>query len=164
MTVADRIAVMDRGRIIQIATPSEIYEQPASRYVAEFIGDVNLFEGVARGGGGGLQLSCAGGALTIHADGESGVTPGTTAWFAVRPEKVRIGHDAPADPSTNAIAGVVWDIGYLGDMSVYHVRLPDGKTVRASLANASRTVERPIGWDDPVWLTWGSDAGVVLTR
>lgn len=164
MTVADRIAVMDKGRIIQIATPSEIYEQPASRYVAEFIGDVNLFEGVTTAGTGGMHIACSGGALAVHADGELDAAPGATAWFAVRPEKVRISHQPPADPSVNAVSGEVWDIAYLGDVSVFHVRLADGKVVRATLANASRVVEHPIGWDDKVWLSWNRDAGVVLTR
>ena len=102
--------------------------------------------------------------LTIRAESAVAVTKGQTAWFAVRPEKVRIGHDAPAGVTANAVAGEVLDIGYLGDMSIYHVRLGSGQQVRASLMNAERTVERPITWDDKVWLSWSPDAGVVLAK
>lgn len=164
MTVADRIAVMDKGRIIQVAPPAEIYEQPASCYVAEFIGAVNMFEGVAVASPGVTRIECPSTGVTVEADGDVGAVAGQPTWFAVRPEKVRVTHDAPADTSINAIAGEVWDIGYLGDMSIYHVRLADGRTLRASMANATRVVERPISWDDKVWLSWSRDAGVVLTR
>jgi putrescine transport system ATP-binding protein len=72
--------------------------------------------------------------------------------------------DKPADPSVNAIEGEVHDIGYLGDISIYHVRLPTGATVKATLTNLTRMVERPITWQDKVWLTWTPDSGVVLTQ
>jgi len=165
MTVADRIAVMDKGKLIQVAQPAEIYEQPASRYVAEFIGDVNMFEGVTDGAApGATRIVVDGCGLTVEAAGDYGVSSGATSWFAVRPEKVRVSHDPPAEAGVNAVSGEVWDIAYLGDMSIYHVRLADGVVVRASTTNASRVVERPITWDDKVWLSWSRDAGVVLTR
>ena len=84
-----------------------------------------------------------------------------TAWFAVRPEKVRIAHEPPADAARNAVPGEVWDIAYLGDMTLYNVRLASGTIVRASRLNAARSVERPITWEDRVWLSWAADAGVV---
>jgi putrescine transport system ATP-binding protein len=164
MTVADRIAVMDRGRIIQVATPSEIYEQPSTRYVADFIGDINLLEGKIARREGGTRLECAEAGVVVEASQTVDGAIGSTAWFAVRPEKVRISRDEPAYPSVNAVAGEVWDIGYLGDVSIYHVRLPSGATVKATVTNATRLVERPISWEDRVWLTWGRDSGVVLTR
>ena len=86
------------------------------------------------------------------------------AWFAIRPEKISLSLEAPAAPSVNCIAGEVWDIGYLGDVSIYHVRLPDGTTMKSTVTNRTRLVERQITWDDRVWLTWPRDAGVVLTR
>jgi len=163
MTVADRISVMDHGKIAQIAPPADIYEAPNSRYVADFIGSVNMFEGtVTAAEGGRIELSAENG-LTIRIESPASVTKGQTAWFAVRPEKVRIGHDAPAGAMANAVAGEVLDIAYFGDMTLYNVRLPSGQQVRASLMNAERTVERPITWDDKVWLSWSPDAGVVLT-
>ncbi len=166
MTVADRIAVMDRGKVIQVATPAEIYEQPNSRYVADFVGDINLLEGriTAESGNGRVHMQCVGTGATVAVDQDVQAAPGDTVWFAIRPEKVSISLDRPADVSVNAIAGEVWDIGYLGDVSIYHVRLDTGATLKATVTNRTRLVERPITWDDKVWLTWNRDGGVVLMR
>jgi putrescine transport system ATP-binding protein len=164
MTVADRISVMDQGRIVQVATPAEIYEAPNSRYVADFIGSVNLFEGkVAEVSPTAATIAAADGFAIRTANGRA-LAPGQSVWFAVRPEKLRVTHAAPADKAANAVAGEVWDIAYLGDMSLYVVKLASGKLVRASLLNAARTVEQPIAWEDRVWLSFAPDAGVVLTN
>ncbi|WP_207778673.1 ABC transporter ATP-binding protein [Kaistia algarum] len=164
MTVADRIAVMDQGRIVQVATPAEIYEQPNSRYVADFIGDINLLEGrVGASGAGEARLECVGTGATVQIAQSLSAPVGSQAWFSIRPEKVRISLEPPADPTVNAVSGEVWDIGYLGDVSIYHVRLPTGATMKATITNATRLVARPITWEDKVWLTWSNDAGVVLT-
>jgi putrescine transport system ATP-binding protein len=164
MTVADRIAVMDHGKLIQVAGPSEIYEQPNSRYVADFIGDINIVEGkVTAIAGNSIRMEASSPRVSIAVEDDAATEVGATAWLAVRPEKVRITHEAPADASINTLKGVVWDIGYIGDTSVYHVRLQDGQVFRATVANVARTVERPIGWEDEVWLTWAPTAGVVLT-
>jgi len=164
MTMADRISVMNHGHIVQVATPAEIYEAPNSSYVADFVGSVNLFEArVESASPGGVRLAATDG-FAVEAAGSASVTAGQTAFFAIRPEKVRIGHDAPAEPGINAIAGEVWDIGYLGDMTTYNVRLASGKVVRASRLNAVRSIERPIAWEDRVWLSWAADAGIVLDR
>ncbi|HMN86985.1 MAG TPA: ABC transporter ATP-binding protein [Bauldia sp.] len=165
MTVADRIAVMDRGRIVQVAAPAEIYEQPNSRYVADFIGDINLIEGrVVSAEAGLVRMDCVGTGGTVEAAQELDAKPGDPAWFAIRPEKVTISLDAPPEGTVNALSGEVWDIGYLGDVSIYHVRLPTGTTVKATVTNRTRLVERPITWEDKVWLSWPRDSGVVLTR
>jgi putrescine transport system ATP-binding protein len=165
MTVADRIAVMDHGKIIQVATPSEVYEQPNSRYVADFIGDINLLEGrVASSAAGAVKLDCVGTGATVEVDQDLTAAAGDAAWFAVRPEKVAISLDRPPNGAVNAVEGEVWDIGYLGDVSVYHVRLPTGATVKSTVTNRTRLVERPITWDDKVWLSWARDGGVVLTK
>ncbi|MER2605270.1 MAG: ABC transporter ATP-binding protein [Siculibacillus sp.] len=164
MTVADRIAVMNHGELVQVAPPSEIYEQPNSRYVADFIGDINLIEGrVAAVEGMRISMRSEHPAVAIEIEDDAATEPGATAWLALRPEKVRIGHEAPAEGAINAVAGTVWDIGYIGDTSIYHVKLDGGATMRATVANVSRTVDRPISWEDRVWLTWSRDAGVVLT-
>ncbi|HVZ14384.1 MAG TPA: ABC transporter ATP-binding protein [Bauldia sp.] len=164
MTLADRIAVMNHGKIIQVGTPAEIYEQPNSKYVADFIGNINLLEGhVVSAAGGSVRMDCKGTGATVVAEQELQAQAGDTAWFAVRPEKIAVSLAAPADPSVNAIEGQVWDIGYLGDISVYHVRLASGATVKATVTNATRLVERPITWEDKVWLSWTRDSGVVLT-
>jgi putrescine transport system ATP-binding protein len=164
MTLADRIAVMNHGKIVQVGTPAEIYEQPNSRYVADFIGNINLLEGrVVSAAGGSVRMDCGGTGATVGVDQDLSASPGDTAWFAIRPEKIGVSLSPPVDRSMNAVEGQVWDIGYLGDISVYHVRLPTGATVKATVTNATRLVERPITWDDNVWLTWSRDGGVVLT-
>ncbi|GAB4392037.1 MAG: ABC transporter ATP-binding protein [Kiloniellaceae bacterium] len=163
MTVSSRIAVMDHGRIVQVSTPGELYEAPRSRYVADFIGEVNILEG--RGTqreGDHLVLQCqeAGCAIQTGPYGqESGEGP---LWIALRPEKVRISKEPPADTSRNCMAGEVWDIGYLGNLSTYHVKLDSGKMITATQANMARLIERPITWEDRVYLTWAPDAAVVL--
>ena len=166
MTVADRIAVMNQGKVVQVATPSEIYEQPASRYVADFIGDINLLEGrvVGEATPGQVNMDCVGTGSSISVEQDLAARTGDTAWFAIRPEKVTISLDQPAETSVNAIAGEVWDIGYLGDVSIYHVRLATGATVKATVTNRTRLVERPITWEDKVWLTWTRNSGVILTQ
>jgi putrescine transport system ATP-binding protein len=168
MTVSDRIAVMDKGVIMQVATPAEIYEAPNSRYVADFIGDINIIEGTiastdsALGAPGQVRIESDG--IRLVAEQECPAVAGDKVAFAVRPEKVRISPDQPADTSVNAVHGEVWDIGYLGDFSVFIVKLDDGRVMRAAQANVSRLVDRPITFGDMVWLTWPGDAGLVLTR
>ncbi|MDK9695677.1 MAG: ABC transporter ATP-binding protein [Siculibacillus sp.] len=164
MTVADRIAVMDHGKLVQVAGPSEIYEQPSNRYVADFIGDINILEGrVASIEGTTIGIEASSPKVSLVVEDDEPTSVGATVWVAVRPEKVRISHDQPTDATSNAVAGTVWDIAYIGDVSVYHVKLDCGATIRATVANVSRTVERPIGWEDRVWLTWARSSGVVLT-
>ena len=165
MTVADRIAVMREGAIEQVATPAEIYESPASRYVADFLGDVNLFEArvaALRPPSVDLALTTADGAFTaLDADAPA---IGTTVWLAVRPEKMAISLDAPSPGSPNTLTGQVSDIGYTGDWTTYRVALAGGQIIRVARANAARHVDRPIGSGDTVWITFAADAGVVLTR
>jgi putrescine transport system ATP-binding protein len=163
MTVADRIGVMDRGRLIQVATPPEIYEQPNSRWVADFIGEVNLFEGrvLETGAGGTVIESSAAGRL--RAASPAGATIGDTVWLAVRPEKLRVAAGRPAG-AENCTPGQVASIGYLGDLSLYKVRLEGGLVVKATIANTARGVEQTPGVGARVWLAWAPDGGVVLRR
>ena len=162
MTVADRIAVMDRGRIVQVAPPHDIYERPRSCFVADFIGDVNLFEGgLSSIGPAGAVIECAAGRLTASAAGDAKL--GGKVWLAVRPEKMRIGLERPAD-AANCVSGQVVDVGYLGDFSAYKVRTHTGLLLKASVPNLTRFTERPIGWHDQVWLSWPPEAGIVLTQ
>src|SRR5437868_12156468 len=158
MTVADRLGVMDRGTLVQVGTPAEIYEGPNSRWVAGFVGDVNLIEGrvtavypsfvmVEREG---IRLRVA------HAP----VAPGPIA-VALRPEKIRMSHTVPDGAFENGAAGTVTDIGYLGTVSLYKVRLDDGLILKAAVMNEQRG-ERPIHVNDRVWLSWTPEAGVLL--
>jgi putrescine transport system ATP-binding protein len=163
MTMADRIGVMNQGRLVQVASPAEIYEQPNSRWVADFIGDVNLIEGhVVATGPDETTVATASGRL--RAAPSAAVKTGSTVWIALRPEKIRISLQPPNGVTDNTIAGTVSDIGYLGDISLYKVRLDSGQMMKASAANLTRLLERPIGWDARVWLSWPPDAGVVLTK
>ncbi|MFN7104151.1 MAG: ABC transporter ATP-binding protein [Pseudorhizobium sp.] len=167
MTVSDRIAVMDKGVIVQVDTPAAIYEAPNSRYVADFIGDINIMEGgilsksAEPGQASLVTLDCDG--LPVTVEQECPAPVGDRVAFAIRPEKVRITLDQPQDTASNAAYGEVWDIGYLGDFSVFLVSLADGRIIRAAQANVSRLVDRPITFGDMVWLTWPKDAGLVLT-
>ena len=163
MTVASRIAVMDKGDLVQVATPGEIYENPKTRYIAGFIGDVNVFPGKVSGVSEGCIEINANDGYKFKTRSTEPVTVGQEVWLALRPEKIRIAHEQPQS-AINAIPGKVEDIGYLGSISHYHVRTASGERVTALRANAAHTVERPISWEDNVWLDWPVDAGVVLTR
>jgi putrescine transport system ATP-binding protein len=164
MTVSDRIAVMDKGILVQVATPAEIYEAPNSRYVADFIGDINIFEAkVAGKDGSRVRLDSEGMSIAVEQP-DCAAAPGDAVAFAVRPEKVKISLDAPAEGGVNAVSGEVMDIGYLGDFSVFIVTMPDGRIMRAAQANVSRLVDRPITFGDKVWLAWSVDSGLVLTK
>lgn len=163
MTMAHRIAIMEAGQIRQIGSPSEIYEQPSCRYTAEFIGSVNIFDGT-------LDEDevdhCT--VKTEQLDvpiyvghGITGVS-GMPVAFAIRPEKVSMSKHQPDQPNNRA-AGVIRDIAYLGSHSVYHVRLQSGQTVQVVLTNDIRWANEQFTWDDPVWIYWEEDSGVVLT-
>jgi putrescine transport system ATP-binding protein len=164
MTMASRIAVMDRGRIAQVATPGEIYEQPNSRYVATFIGSVNLFEGNLIEADGRRLIQSTEAGCDIALAQLPPLAAGHRLWVAVRPEKLEISRDAAPQPAdaTNRVSGVVWDIGYLGNLSTYRVKLDSGKLVTATEANRARLTERAITWEDRVTLRWSPQAGVAL--
>jgi putrescine transport system ATP-binding protein len=163
MTVSTRMAIMAEGRAVQVGTPSEIYEYPASRFVADFIGDTNMLEArVVLADGSRMRVVSAEAGCEIEADRAVPAVAGETVWVAIRPEKMEVATAPPAGPAVNRLAGTVADIAYLGDVSIYHVRLEGGATVRATVANRQRLIERPVTWDDPVWLSFGADAAVVL--
>ncbi len=162
MTVASRIGVMDSGKLVQISTPAEIYEAPKTRYVADFIGDVNLFEGRYLGPGDhGTSMECGELKCIVHAAQTVELAEGSKIWFAVRPEKLEISKTAHQDYA-NAVKGEVWDIGYGGSFSTYHVRLASGETVTAVRANRERSEENSITWEDDVYLSWSPKSSVVI--
>ncbi len=162
MTMADRIAVMDKGKVMQVATPSDVYEAPNSRFVADFIGNVASFEGKVEGQSGGKLDIAANDGFTVHCDYADKVENGAPIWFAIRPEKLKIGKKKPENAVVNSFEGEIWDIAYLGDMTVFHVKLASGKTVKISQMNASRSADEPLAWDDHVWISFAPDAGIVL--
>jgi len=163
MTMATRIALMETGRIRQVATPDEIYESPTSRFAAEFIGSVNMIEGRIE-----EDMKDY---VTIRAPqlpdviyvghGISGYE-GQEVAFGVRPEKVQISKEEPAQPHNKA-RGKIEDIAYFGSHSVFHVRLPTGFKMMANFANQERWASEGMTWGDEVWVSWGENEGVVLT-
>ncbi len=163
MTVSTRMAVMNEGRVAQMGTAGEMYEYPNSRFIADFLGDVNVLEArVVEAGRDLVRVHSIAAGCDILADRGEGLQPGQTVWAAIRPEKFTISKDEPVEPGTNCMAGEIWDIGYLGDVSIYHVRLDGGAVVRCTQANRMRLLQRPLTWGDRVWLNWASDASVIL--
>ena len=164
MTMADRIAILDKGEVMQVATPSEVYEAPNSRFVAGFVGNVNMFEGkVAERTPQAARITGGTGA-EIVVENAGDAAAGNTVAFAIRPEKIKVSSRQPAAGTPNVLEGEVFDIAYLGDMTVYHVKLGDGQVVRASSLNSARVMEDPLTWNDKAWISFAPDAGVVLTR
>jgi len=162
MTMSSRLAVMDAGRILQVGTPSEIYEYPGSRFVAEFIGAVNLLEGRVVGSEDDrviIQTDAAAGDIVLYHAHPLAI--GTPVAVALRPEKLRLLEGPPAD-DRNWVRGKVREIGYLGDVSVYHVGTEQGITIQVQVTNRARRTAGPLTWDDTVHLGWDSEAGVVL--
>jgi putrescine transport system ATP-binding protein len=162
MTVASRVAVMDHGRIVQVDTPAGIYETPNSVYVADFIGDVNILEGNAsHDAEGRVLIHYAEGVQPIVARTDETVADGQRVSFAIRPEKIIVGNE-PDPTRTNHVRGTIVDIGYLGNISTYHILLPSGQKVSAAMTNARRLARRDYTWEDEVCLSWTDTAGVVL--
>ncbi|HEU0225875.1 MAG TPA: polyamine ABC transporter ATP-binding protein [Steroidobacteraceae bacterium] len=165
MTLATRIGVMNHGEIVQVGTPSEIYEYPGSRFVADFIGSVNLFEGrlvedepdYVR-----VKSDELGG--TFHVGHGVSAAPDATVWVALRPEKIHIAQERPDGGPDNQVQGTVAEIAYRGDQSVYLVQLASGRQVRVTQPNIQRQGGVRISWDDKVWLAWDSASPVVVTQ
>jgi putrescine transport system ATP-binding protein len=164
MTLATRIGVMDAGRIVQVGEPAEVYEHPASRFVADFVGSVNIFEGrVSSDARDAVEIESAEFGGTIRVGHGVSCTLDQRLWYAIRPEKVRVTRERPPD-AENAVAAMVEEVLYLGGQSIYKLRLPSGKSIRATKPNLSRHQEDAITWDEPAWASWEDTAGVVLTR
>lgn len=162
MTMASRMAVMSKGRIVQEGKPAEIYETPKNRFVADFIGAVNLFEGrVATSINGILAVECPelGARLSVSHDGT--LAAGTAVAIAVRPEKIALVAGAAPDLS-NRLQGTVRDIAYRGEASTYHVTLARGRALRVTLPNRSRFAGETVAPGASVWLAWDEAAGIVL--
>ncbi len=163
MTMATRIAVMDSGRILQIGTPDEIYEQPSTRFVAQFIGSVNLFEGKITEDEKDFAI-IGSAALAFPIRIGHGLTgfEGQEVAFSLRPEKVTVTKDEP-EGRCNKARGTIEDIAYFGSHSVYHVQIPSGSKVMANFVNTQRWASERFTWGDEVWLSWDDNAGVVLS-
>ncbi|WP_265516544.1 ABC transporter ATP-binding protein [Nitratireductor luteus] len=163
MTMADRIAIMEKGNVLQVATPPEIYEAPNSRFVADFVGSINMFEGKLREKGSRGSRIVRPDGLALSADAPADAVVGDMVWMAVRPEKMKVSGARP-DNAVNSMEGEVWDIAYLGDMTIYYVKLDDGTIVKASTVNSLRKIGDELTWHDRAWVSFAPDAAVVLAR
>ncbi len=171
LAIASRIAVMNKGSIAQLGTPSDLYEFPASRFVADFIGSVNMFEGT-------LINDKPDEAIVacpeldphkVHVPHSVSGQESSAVWVAIRPEKMTLHKDADAPPSVpecppahNVAKGEIKEISYLGDISIYHVLLANGRLIRISRPNRSRWDQDSFDWGEKVWVSWGGSSPVVL--
>jgi len=160
MTMADRIAIMDQGRIMQVGQPREIYEFPNSKLTAEFIGSINLFKAVVSGG----ELTCDELPGQVVA-GEANAAFDGPCYVALRPEKIRLEAGRNLD-AKNCAAGKVNDIAYLGSHNVIHVRLDvgagQGKVVQVHVSNFARHATQTFDFEQSVVLSWDQDAVVLI--
>ena len=164
MTLSSRMAVMDMGKFKQIGTPTEIYEFPESRFVADFIGSANIFEGkVISNKAGKLTVSTDVGEVFIN-NGQS-IIEGEKIWLGLRPEKIYLSKIKPKNIRANQIKGIVEEIGYLGETSIYKIRLENGQIIDVSAPNQSRPMSRvrEITWEDVVYLNWEPESAMLLT-
>ena len=163
MALSTRIAVMNRGHVLQVGAPAEIYEFPANRFVADFVGTTNLFEGAVRGQDGGhVTLHCPETGSDLRVDDPGRYGGGERVWLSVRPEKIKLSKQPTAGAGVNQLKGTVWELGYLGNRSTYRVKTASGKIVTVFAQNERRTSEWAIDWSDEVYLTWSADAGILL--
>ena len=163
MTMASRIAVMSEGRVLQTGKPQEVYEYPNCRFVAEFIGNVNLLDGTVRNSEPSLTIvDTALGAVELG-HGVS-AAEGMPVSIAVRPEKIRISTEPPDASRRNVFRGKVIEIAYLGDVNVYIVLMPDGTRMKITGINSIHESEASITWEDEVYFWWNPQAAVALTQ
>jgi len=165
MTLSTRIAVMNEGRLEQVGTPGEVYEYPANRFVADFVGNVNLVQAtVAEASPGSLVLDCPdlGGRIQAEDAGGGQPAPGDSRWVALRPEKIVISKEPPAGEGRTVLRGTVHDLGYFGNLSVYRVELPSGRMLQVSGQNRERTARKTVEWDDEVFVYWDNRSAIVL--
>ncbi len=164
MTLSSRIAVMNNGRLEQVGTPGEVYEFPANRFVADFVGNVNLIEAkvvlvdedrVV------LEIEGAGGRIAAAVPAFAPAV-GDRLWAAVRPEKITISKEEPAGAHMNVFRGVVHDLGYFGNLSVYRVEMSSGRILQVSGQNRVRTARKTVEWDDEVFISWDIASTILL--
>jgi putrescine transport system ATP-binding protein len=165
MILSTRIVVMNQGRFEQVGTPGEVYEYPSNRFVADFIGKVNLMQAVVKTVEGELvTLECeeAGADLFTVVDAQNIPETGLKKWIAVRPEKIFISKQHPVGDGLTVLKGTVEDLGYFGNLSLYKVALANGKILQVSGQNRIRTATRTVEWDDEVFISWDNQSAVLL--
>jgi putrescine transport system ATP-binding protein len=165
MTLATRIAVMNTGEFVQIGTPSEIYEFPNSRFVADFFGTINLFHGtVDSSDANAIHVACDETGTVIHANPPTDQAIPDDFFVAVRPEKIHLSREAPLEQNLTVMLGVVEDLAYYGNYSVYRIKTDTGKLVQVSRQNTQRSAELVLEWEEQVYMSWPPDCSVVLSK
>jgi len=165
MTLSTRIAVMNKGRFEQVGTPGEVYEYPCNRFVADFVGNINFFEAVVSGSDGQqvrMQCEALGGELVARC--AAAPAQGSRQWVAVRPEKIFISKQAPQGEDLTVLKGVVHDLGYFGNLSVYRVQLSSGVMLQVSGQNRRRSASRSVECEDEVYLSWDVSSAILLAE
>ena len=166
MTLSTRMAMMDAGKFQQIGTPTEVYEYPESRLVANFIGSANMFEGrVSRSGTDQVIVTSKELGVEFNTEHTNSIIEGTKVWIAVRPEKITLSK-TPLDVTTNQLKGVVVDIGYHGKTSTYRIRISNDQIIEVSVPSQKRPKgdRQSIDWDEEIYMNWDQSNAVVLMK
>ena len=163
MILSSRIAVMEKGRFEQIGAPKEVYEYPCNRFVADFIGTINMFDGsVAEVSNGCVHVSTDDSGEPLTALTTESFELGANVCIAVRPEKIFISQHEPENDEDTRLKGVVEDYGYFGNLSLYRIRLSTGKIIRVSAQNRRRSAEQHLEWDEQVFISWRPRSAIIL--
>ena len=167
MTLSSRVAVMNEGRFIQIGTPSQVYESPNNKFVADFFGTINFFNATVQNANQDSKvlratLEKTGTELDAKFDGN--IHAGDQITIAVRPEKISITKNNPEGENLTITKGVVEDLAYYGNRSIYRIRSQSGRIIQVSAQNFARSEQLALEWDDEVYLSWNSSCNVVLTE
>jgi putrescine transport system ATP-binding protein len=163
MTLATRIAVMKEGQFVQTGTPAQIYEYPKNRFVANFIGTINIFDAtVVELDDSGLTAKLDHSEILMKAHTDSAASTGDKVGIAVRPEKISISKQLPMGENITTAKGVVLDLAYYGNYSIYRVKTESGLMVQVSAQNRQRSSEHVVEWDDEVYLSWEQGSSIVL--
>ena len=162
MTLSTRIAVMDAGRIIQVGEPNEVYERPKTRKIANFIGTINSFDGNVVSSGSALVITSPKVSTPLKIPQETGLKEGEKATLAIRPEKIQMSKTAPKDRKLACLKGEVLEFAYMGNLSVYRVRVEGSKIVQVTAPNLQRVDQRKIEWEDHVYLSWQPENSLIL--
>ena len=160
--MANRVAIMSEGRFLQVGAPGDIYETPATRFVADFIGNVNLMDGTLDVD---EQDHCIIGCVDCRHYVGHGITgtEGMAVTVALRPEKLELSREKP-DSEFNCVRGEIKELSYFGSFTVFHLQLASGAKLKVSQANTRRHNDDAFTWGDVVWASWSESAHVVLTQ
>ena len=167
MTLSDRLAVMDAGRFIQTGTPTQVYESPNNRFVADFFGTINFFNATVVSTDPATNTLCAKLEKTgtqLKANSDVVFAAGTEITIAVRPEKIIVSQQRPEGDHLTITKGTVEDLAYYGNRSLYRIRSQSGRIIQVSAQNYQRSEALVLEWDDEVFLSWDSSCNVVLSE